>query len=79
MKFCLLINSKLLISTVVFFLLSLAECEIFHAYECENATKVAVWYCFEGKIFSFDIFDIREFLLGQIAYMYLKITVTYIS
>ena len=36
MKFYLLINSKLQISTVVF-LLSLAECEIFHAYEYENA------------------------------------------
>ena len=36
MKFYLLINSKLLISTV-FFLLSLAECEIFNANEYENA------------------------------------------
>ena len=36
MKFYLLINSKLLISTVVF-LLSLAEYEIFSAYEYENA------------------------------------------
>ena len=35
MKFYLVINSKLLISTVVF-LLILAECEIFYAYEYEN-------------------------------------------
>ena len=36
MKSYLLINSNLLISTVVFFL-SLVECEIFYAYEYENA------------------------------------------
>ena len=36
MEFYLLINSKLLISTVIF-LLSLAEYEIFSAYEYENA------------------------------------------
>ena len=36
MKFYLLINTKLLISTVVL-LLSLAECKTFYAYEYENA------------------------------------------
>ena len=36
MKFYLLINTKLLISTVVF-LLSLAACEVFYAYKYENA------------------------------------------
>ena len=36
MEFYLLINIKLLISTVIF-LLSLAECEIFCAHEYENA------------------------------------------
>ena len=49
-KFYVLINSKLLLSVVVFSL-SLAECEIFYAYEYENAN--ISWY--------FHIYKQRKF------------------
>ena len=50
MKFYLLINSKLLISTVVF-LLSLAECEIFYAYEYENANSSWHFHIYQQRKF----------------------------
>ena len=50
MKFYMLINGKLLISPVVF-LLNSAECEIFYAYEYENATNSWHFHIYQQRKF----------------------------
>ena len=60
MKFYLLINSKLSITTV--FLLSLAECEIFSADKYENANNSWHFHIYQQKKFSSAELSMEEVL-----------------
>ena len=62
MKFYLLLNSKLLICTVVF-MLSLAECELFYAYEFENANISWHFYIYQQRKFQLRWFEHEIFYL----------------
>ena len=64
MKFCLLINSKLLKSIAVFFL-SLVECKIFCAYEMKMPTLIGIFIFISRENFMFSwVEHVNKFLIS---------------